>query len=170
MDYFNHESERLTFRKLSESDIDSWLEFFENNNTLHFLGMDPSREHRDLATEWVQMQINRYAKNGLGHLAVVEKSTNTLIGFSGIILRELDGKTYYEIGYTFKPSSWGKGFASEASKHLKTVGLATKISNEFVSIIHLANIASMKVAEKNGMSRLFDTTFMNMEVAVFGDE
>ena len=48
MDYFNHESERLTFRKLSESDIDSWLEFFENNNTLHFLGMDPSREHRDL--------------------------------------------------------------------------------------------------------------------------
>lgn len=170
MDYFNHESERLSFRKLSENDIYSWLEFFENNDTLHFLGMDPTRKHIDLATEWIQMQINRYTENGLGHLAAVEKSSSKLVGFAGIILRDLDGKPYYEIGYSFKPSSWGKGFATEASQHLKKVGLAANISDKFVSIIHLENTASIKVAEKNGMSRLFDTTYMNMEVAVFGDE
>lgn len=170
MNYFNHESERLWFRKLTELDVSSWLEFFENNDTLHFLGMDPTRKHIDLATEWIQKQIERYAESGLGHLAVIEKSTDKLIGFSGIIPRELDTKHYFEIGYSFKPSSWGKGYASEAAQHLKKIGQALEISDKFVSIIHIDNFPSMKVAEKNGMIRLFETKYTGIDVVVYGDK
>ncbi|MFT5832731.1 MAG: ribosomal-protein-alanine N-acetyltransferase, partial [Cognaticolwellia sp.] len=38
MDYFNQESERLRFRKLTTDDIPRWLEFFKNNDNLKFLG------------------------------------------------------------------------------------------------------------------------------------
>ena len=82
---------------------------------------------------------------------VIEKRTNEIADL------ERDGVLYVE------------GDATN-DDDLKKVGLAANISDKFVSIIHLENTASIKVAEKNGMSRLFDTTFMNMEVAVFGDE
>lgn len=169
MNYFQHESERLKFRKLTEEDVPSWIEFFENNNTLRFLGLDETKDHDVLAKEWVLKQIARYAENGLGHLAVMEKSSGQLIGFSGIIARELDGKPFFEIGYSFKPKVWGKGYATEAAKHIRKIGIETKIADQFVSIIHVENNASMQVAIKNGMTRLFDTTFMEMPVAVFGD-
>ena len=170
MDYFNHESERLSFRKLTDGDIDSWLEFFKNNDSLHFLGMDESRSHLDLATEWINKQINRYQENGLGHLAVIEKKSAKLIGFSGIIKRELNGETFFEIGYSFKPSSWGKGYASEAARHFKSVGLKLKIAKKFISIIHIENKASMNVAKKNDMAQLFNSHYMGMEVIVYGDK
>jgi hypothetical protein len=31
MDYFSQQTERLQFRALSENDIESWLEFFQEN-------------------------------------------------------------------------------------------------------------------------------------------
>jgi len=170
MNYFDHASERLSYRKLAETDVTSWLEFFENNDTLHFLGMDTSRSHLDLATEWIQKQIERYAASGLGHLAVIEKSTDKLVGFSGIIPRDLNSKPYFEIGYSFKPTSWGKGFASEASQHLKKIGLELEISDKFVSIIHTENLPSMKVAKKNGMVPLFETKYTGIDVVVYGDK
>ena len=40
MDYFNQKSNRLQFRKLTEEDIPSWLEFFVDNPNLEYLGMD----------------------------------------------------------------------------------------------------------------------------------
>ncbi|MEJ6583403.1 MAG: hypothetical protein QNL61_10270 [Crocinitomicaceae bacterium] len=52
--YFNRESVRLmSYRKLTEDDVTSCLEFFENNEPLHFLGMDTSRSHLDIAKEWI---------------------------------------------------------------------------------------------------------------------
>jgi ribosomal-protein-alanine N-acetyltransferase len=170
MNYFNHDSERLSYRKLKEDDVTSWLEFFKNNESLHYLGMDTSKSHLDLATEWIQKQIERYTESELGHLAVIEKSTDKLVGFSGIIARELEGLSYFEIGYSFKPTSWGKGYASEASQHLKKIGLELNISTKFVSIIHTENIPSMKVAEKNGMVPLFETKYTGIDVVVFGDK
>lgn len=169
MNYFNHESERLNFRKLTEDDITSWLDFFENNDRLHFLGMDTSRSYLDLAAEWIQKQLERYTENGLGHLAVIKKSTGDLIGFSGIIERDLEQGRFYEIGYSFKPAYWGNGFATEASQHLNKIGRTLNIADKFVSIIHAENLPSMNVARKNGMVPLFESNYMKMPVIVYGD-
>lgn len=40
MDYFNQESDRLKYRKLTLEDIPSWVEFFVDNDHLKYLGMD----------------------------------------------------------------------------------------------------------------------------------
>ena len=42
MDYFNQESKRLIYRKLVEGDLESWTEFFIDNDRLPYLGMDPN--------------------------------------------------------------------------------------------------------------------------------
>lgn len=168
MNYFNQESERLRYRKLTEADIPLWIEFFIDNNLLHFLGLDMTKSHLELATGWITRQFQRYEEEGLGHLAVVEKTTGKLIGMSGIIPRELDGNSFYEIAYSFIPNYWGKGFASEASQQMKKFGFENKISTQFISIIDLENYASQNVARKNNMEIIFNSTYEGMEVFIFG--
>ena len=168
MNYFNQESERLVYRKLSEADIPLWTEFFIDNNLLHFLGLDLSKSHLELATGWITRQFQRYEEEGLGHLAVIEKATGKLIGMTGIIPRELEGNSYFEIAYSFIPSYWGKGFASEASQQMKRFGLENKVANQFISIIDLENFASQAVARKNNMEIIFNSTYEGMEVFIFG--
>ena len=57
MNYFKQESERLTYRALTENDIDSWTEFFENNDRLIFLGIDLTRDSKTIATEYKNLFI-----------------------------------------------------------------------------------------------------------------
>lgn len=67
--YHNQESKRLTYRKLTEKDVATWVEFFIDNNRLHYLGIDVHKSKEALAEEWVNTQLNRYREEGLGLLA-----------------------------------------------------------------------------------------------------
>jgi len=168
MNYFSQESKRLKFRKLTIEDIPSWVEFFEDNDSLHFLGMDLSKDKKELATEWINAQITRYEKQGFGHLAVEIKETNEFIGMGGILSRILKDKEEYEIAYSLKPKHWRKGYATEIATQIKEYGLKNIETDRFISIIDKRNIQSANVAKKNGMKVLFETEYLGMEVAVFG--
>lgn len=167
--YFKHSSQRLDFRKLTESDIPLWEPFFVDNDRLRFFGFE-NKSNLELSTDWINMQLKRYEESGLGMLAVTEKSSGDLIGLCGIIPREFEGKTIYEIGYSLMQSHWGKGYATEAATHMREVGNQLGISSLFVSTIHPENVDSMKVAERNGMKRLRNGVFNGMELVIFGDE
>lgn len=168
--YFNHSSERLNYRKLTREDIPIWESFFINNDRLHFFGFDESKSNFELSTDWIERQIARYEEMGFGMLGVIEKKSNQLIGLAGIISRDFEGKVIYEIGYSFMQSHWGKGYATEAARHFRTVGTELGISEVFVSTIHPENFDSMKVAERNGMKALRNGVFNEMELVIFGDE
>ena len=101
-------------------------------------------------------------------MAVISKEDSKLIGMCGIIPRDLEKGHFSEIGYTLKPKYWGKGYATEAATHMKSFGIENNISKQFISIIHIDNIDSIKVAEKNGMSKLYEMEYIGMKVFVFG--
>jgi len=166
--YFLQETERLLLRKVNLDDVSSWTEFFDNNDRLHFLGMDQTKSKLEYATGWIEKQLERYGQEGLGMLAAIEKRSNELIGLTGIVPRELDGTHYFEIAYSFKPKVWGKGFATEAAIQLKNFGFKQGITNQFISIIDLENYSSQAVARKNGMTILFDTDYYDSKVHIFG--
>jgi len=121
MDYFNQESERLLFRKLTKEDIPNWIEFFDNNDRLKFLGIDLSKTKEQHATDWIMMQLERYEKQGLGHLAAVIKETQEFIGVGGILPRELEGRKEYEIAYSLIPRFWKRGYGTELAIKMKTL-------------------------------------------------
>lgn len=169
MNYFKQESERLTYRALTLNDIDSWTEFFENNDRLIFLGIDLTRDSNTIATEWIMKQLERYRNQGLGHLAVIEKSTGDFIGMGGILPRELNEKAEYEIAYSLKPKYWNKGYGTEVARQMKYFGQQNKIATSFISIIDKNNFASINVAKKNNMIVVAETEFLGMNVYIYGD-
>lgn len=171
MDYFNQESDRLRFRKLTEKDIPSWVDFFVDNDRLRFLGIrDWSKSKEILAEEWIRAQFKRYEEHGFGHLAVEIKESGAYIGMGGIIPRELNGKTEYEISYSLKPAFWKKGYGTEMAQQMKGFALKHIDADRFISIIEVENVDSIHVAKKNGMSALFNTEFLGMDVVVYGIE
>ena len=127
MNYFTQESERLIFRKLTDADIPKWVQFFVDNDRLKYLGMDLLMSKEELAMGWIKAQFQRYENQGLGHLAVELKSTGEFIGMGGILPRELDGKSEYEIAYSLMPKFWGKGYATEVAQTMRGFG-AKKIN------------------------------------------
>jgi ribosomal-protein-alanine N-acetyltransferase len=164
MDYFNQQSERLVFRKLTKEDVPSWTEFFENNEFLGFLGIDVSKSSTELATEWIEMQLWRYQNQGFGHLAVLSKDTKEFIGVGGILPREIESKQEYEIAYSLKSDFRGRGFATELAKNMLDFAQRNVSAHRFISIIHIDNVNSMRVAEKNGMTAGELTEFNGMPV------
>lgn len=108
--YFNQETDRLRFRPLTKDDIPAWLEFLQQKDYLHFVGVDPTKNQTDLeiANEWIDRQLGRYEEDGFGMLAIIEKETGELIGMTGILSRDIEGRHEKEIGYSYLPRFWGK--------------------------------------------------------------
>ncbi len=166
--YFQQESERLYYRKLTIEDISTWTEFFVDNDRIHFLGLDPTKPPKELATLWMNMQLERYAEGKRAMLAAIEKKSGAFIGQCGLLAREMEGKPEVEIAYSLKPKFWKQGYGTEMAQQMRKFGRENQLAPRFISIIHKENHDSMHVAEKNGMQVLFESKFMGMEVYVYG--
>jgi len=154
-----HQTERLIFRKIQESDYDQWLKFFKDPSTsIHWIEEKESPEQE--CAKWYEKQFGRYQIKRGGMNALVEKQSNKLVGHCGLLVQTVDGIQELEIGYSLLPKFWGKGYASEAAKLCRDVAFQEKYSDSLISIISVTNAPSEKVALKNGM-RISKTTVYN---------
>lgn len=169
--YFEQESERLLYRKLTAGDVEDWKEFFVDNDRLHFVGMQDKGTIDEMANYWIDKQLKRYNDGDYGMLAVSEKSTGKIVGQVGILPRDdVSDFREFEIGYSLKPNYWGKGYGTEMAKQMKKFGFENGVSDRFISMINKENEASIHVASKNGMKILFNIRYYDMDMFVFGLE
>ena len=163
----NEETERLAFRILTDSDFDAWTELFHEPEAGRFLGMGHLSDPVEQCTEWFRRSYERYEKDLGGMNVLVDKNSGELVGQCGLLVQEVDGITELEIGYSVIPRFWGKGYATEAAQKCRDYAFAAEFTSSLISIIHLENIKSEKVAIKNGMSPSKKTNFKGMPVNIF---
>ena len=160
-------SERLDFLPLSTEDYASWAPFFIDNPGLPYIAIYNPGDPMEEAKTWVDRQLTRYEDYGYGHLKLIDRNTGNMVGNSGLIHRVLDGEDTYEIAYSILPAYWGQGYASEASRCMSNYVREHKVWDRAMSFIHVDNIASQKVAEKNGLKRVREWDYMEMPVYVY---
>lgn len=165
MNYFNQESTRLKFRKVTLEDIPNWAEFFVNNDGLKYVGINSVESKEKVAERWIEGALRRYVNQEFGFLAVELKDSGDFIGLGGFLIWELNGRKEHEIAFSLIPKYWGNGYATEIAQDY---GFKNIHTDRFISIIHVDNIASIRVAQKNGMQVLFNTEFHGMNVDVYG--
>ncbi|MFC4017442.1 GNAT family N-acetyltransferase [Micromonospora sp. GCM10011542] len=102
---------------------------------------------------WLAETLPRRRSSGDGlHLAIVERSTGTIVGSIG--LRDTDwatGRT--EIGYGTHTSQRGRGCATEAARAVGQWALTDGGMRRVQLHSRLDNMASLRVAEKAGYQR-----------------
>ena len=89
------------------------------------------------------------------------------IGQCGLLKQTVDGIEELEIGYSLLPEHRKKGYASEAAKKCKSFAFEHKLSNTLISIIHVDNKPSQRVALNNGMAWDKTTTYKNNPVHIY---
>jgi [ribosomal protein S5]-alanine N-acetyltransferase len=99
--------------------------------------------------------------------AVIISSNGTLAGYCGFFHQQVDGTDEIEIGYRLHPDYWKQGLATEAAQAVRDHAFRDLQLGRVISLIHPDNIASRRVAEKNGMIFEKETVFRGFPTLVF---
>ncbi len=141
------ETSRLKLRQRIPEDLDLCLEMDSDPEVMRYMGgiRPPGRSREEF-----DIGMNEVNDIGLGYWSVFPKdSERDLLGW--IILRPLPGYTDVEIGYRFKRTAWGKGYATEASRVILHHGFETVALDEIVAVIHPENGRSQRIIKKLGL-------------------
>ncbi|WP_299273511.1 GNAT family N-acetyltransferase [uncultured Psychroserpens sp.] len=141
------ETKRLLLRDLSLKDAGQMYEYTSNPIVSKYLLWNP---HLDL--EETKEAIVSYKNNdSMMQWAITLKKTEILIGVGGFgIINSQMRKG--DLGYSFNPKYWNKGYATEMTKALVNYGFNELNLVRIQGVIHVNNIPSAKVLEKSGLA------------------
>jgi [ribosomal protein S5]-alanine N-acetyltransferase len=158
------ETSRLVLRPFGEEDIGRLAELMANRDFMRFsLGPYTLKQ-----TQSVLQKFLFWNQAGLpSQFGVILRINNELIGYCGFFHWHLDGADEIEIGYRLHPDYWNRGLASEAAQAVRDHAFRDLNLPRVISLIHPDNIASRRVAEKNGMKTERETVFRGFPTLVF---
>jgi [ribosomal protein S5]-alanine N-acetyltransferase len=167
------ETERLTLRRMDETDLDFFIDIHRDPEVARYIGAGNPRPRSETET-WFKDIQDSYANANLGQLTVIRKSDGARIGrcglsdavieraepegrirkgwfFSAHAPSGFDVEPLPELGYTFGRAFWGQGYASEAAGAVFDYA-RTKLSfPKIMSVIHSENKGSRAVVAKYGV-------------------
>jgi RimJ/RimL family protein N-acetyltransferase len=158
------ETDRLILRSFRKEDIDAMAELFANPNFMRFsLGVYTERTQTVAFIE----KVMGWDRAGIpSQFAVVPRSETGIVGYCGFFQhREVPGEI--EIGYRLNPDYWNRGLITEAARTVRDHAFADLKLPRVISLIHPENIASRRVAEKNGMNVEREITFRGFPTLVY---
>jgi RimJ/RimL family protein N-acetyltransferase len=142
-------TDRLTFRELSDSDVDNLQLIFSDPIAMEHY---PSTKDVAATQEWIDWSLRNYERRGHGLWAVMLSRTGEFLGQCGLIPQNIRGLDEIEVGYLFCRSHWGNGYATEAAAACRDYGFRQLGCEKLVSFINPGNERSKRVAERVGMT------------------
>ena len=103
-------------------------------------------------TARLKTYVRASARRGFSSWAVVERESGQVIGDVGFGVFEPTGDI--ELGYTLGRVFWGHGYATEAAGACLAAGLEHLGAPRIIALADEENFASLRVAERLGMTRL----------------
>ena len=142
------ETKRLYVTRWQKENLNSLYELFNDEAAKEFILPKLTIEETEHIFE---SQLNDYESNfPYGRYFIVEKESNDFIGL--LLLKETDGKSNVEIGYTLIKDHWKKGYATEiVQEGVKWLFSLNKFST-IHAITDTGNVNSQRVLYKCGFS------------------
>ena len=153
-------SERLILRNFEETDAERMFLMDSNPDVMKYIGVPPVSEISE-SKNIIKMIRQQYIDNGVGRLAVIEKESGLLIGWSGLKLltQEINGyNNIYDLGYRFLPEYWGKGYALESAKASLDFGFNELKTDTIYAHAHSENEGSNHILRKLGFEKTGEFT------------
>ncbi|REC43506.1 GNAT family N-acetyltransferase [Chryseobacterium pennipullorum] len=145
-----YETERLILRPMSPAeDRDFIFELYNRPKFVQYIGNRNVNSIQD-AENYI---LNRFAPQierlGFGNYLLVTKEGNEKVGAVGIFERE--GLDVVDIGYSLLEEYEGMGYAFEAAKKVKSIGMDEFGLPKISAIVSKDNLPSQKLIEKLGL-------------------
>ncbi|WBV54081.1 GNAT family N-acetyltransferase [Chryseobacterium gambrini] len=154
------ETQRLILRKFEETDAERLFLLDSDPEVMKYIGMPPLSDITE-SENVIKMIQQQYRDNGVGRLAVIEKESGLLIGWSGLklITQEINGyNNIYDLGYRFIPEYWGKCYALESAKASLDFGFNDLKAETIYAHAHSENEGSNHILRKLGFEKTSEFT------------
>lgn len=151
-------TKRLLIRAIEEEDVANLRQIWGSSDVMQFCGGPLEGEHRLCRS--VQYYKTLEAMSGISAYAVIEKESDEMIGVCGFNPTEEKGTM--ELIYHFKTSTWGRGYATEASMALIDYlrsHFSHDVVKKLVASVAPENRSSGRVLEKCGFKNVGDKWF-----------
>lgn len=139
------ETERLILRMPRMQDFERYAEMLADQDAARYIG-----GHLPRAAAWrrfLQMP-GAWVVQGFAMFSVEEKGTGRWLGQTGPWKPE--GWPGNEVGWSFHPDAWGRGYAAEAATAAIDWAFDTLGWDSVIHCIDPANVASQKLAQRLG--------------------
>ena len=160
---FAFETERLLVRDLLVTDKGNFFLLNGSEEVMRYIRPVKTKVESDA---FLDMALVTYASSYMGRWSVDEKLTGNFVG-TFVIVPIPDDTEKIQLGYSFTPENWGKGFATEVTR----AGLDYFRNNtpltEIYAVTESPNIASQKVLLKAGFSLYGNKMEGEKELVVF---
>ncbi|MQB43793.1 GNAT family N-acetyltransferase [Rhizobium sp. ICMP 5592] len=159
------ETGRLILRPRTMADIEACMAMDRDPEVTKFIPgpwNDPEA-HRLFLTNRIQADFGE----GLGYWSVFAKENpEQFLGWILLIPADAVGPEI-EIGWRLNRLTWGKGYATEAARPVLAHAFRTLDLREVIADIAPGNTASMRVAEKLGLSPTRATEYLGQPFASY---
>jgi RimJ/RimL family protein N-acetyltransferase len=145
----NMQTRNLILRPFTLDDAEAYLPLISLPEIIRYTGDTPASSVEEAREVLRTRPLSDYAAHGYGRMAVIEKASGRLVGFSGLKYVAELGEV--DIGYRFLPDCWGKGYATESARAVMEQGAREHGITRIVGTVHPDNPASGKVLEKLGL-------------------
>lgn len=141
-------TDRTKIRKFKLTDKEKLIELLCNPAVTKNMAFPEEILNENGVSNLLEMTIKSYdSKDPLLSFAIQESESKKFIGVCGFKPLAENG---LEVFYAFLPEFWGKGFASEILSILTNYAFLETNSKVLIAPITQKNLASRRVAEKNG--------------------
>jgi len=158
------ESDRIRFRKITEDDLDDLAALYADPDVMRYYPRTRSREETQ---ECIKTYQKKYESETVCLMAAIHKRENKFIGRCGIMLQEIEGEIFPEVGYMLDKFFWRGGLGSEAAIAFRDFGFRELKYPKIISIIHPLNLASQGVAKNMGMTYERTAIYDNVECQIY---
>jgi len=140
------ETERLRLRNTQESDVPDLVRMWIDPEVSRFMG------GKDAA--WLEQTFRADARQAdpllYDQWPVFEKSSGKLVGYCGLLDKEVEGREEVELTYALVRSAWGQGYATEISVALREHAWNQMGLRRLIALIDPENEVSARVAVRLG--------------------
>jgi [ribosomal protein S5]-alanine N-acetyltransferase len=143
------ETPRLILRPFGTEDAPAAHEVYCDPEVMRYVATGPLPDVT-MTRRLLQDYTTHQQAWGYSFWAVIERESGRLIGDAGLY-RTPVGEV--ELGYTLGRAWWGRGYATEAAGAWLETAFSRLGIREVVALAEPANVASLRVLEKLGMTR-----------------
>jgi RimJ/RimL family protein N-acetyltransferase len=143
----NHtiETERLILRPTQLEDFDRWAEMMADETAARYIG---GVQPKPMVWRSMMAQAGAWALSGVAMFSVLEKESGKWLGRVGPW--QPWGWPGTEVGWSFHPDSWKRGYAFEAAVATMDYAVRTLGWTDIIHSINPDNTASQRLAQRLG--------------------
>ena len=145
-------SKRLLMTDLSDADFVATYAMDTDPLVMRHIGTgEPETKPFDEYRAFITQRLGLWLSDRFHMWAMRLHGSDEFLGW--VMLKPIRDTPHVEVGYRMPQSSWGKGYATEATRAVLDYGFNTVGLDEITAVTHPDNAASQHVLTKCGLKR-----------------